>query len=407
MFPSTRRPSATTAGRSANRPSSRTMRATALLAALPLPMAIPRSATFSARTSFTPSPVIATVWPRACNAHTRARFCSGVTLPKTAWLSATSASASPSSGRRRASYGCSAPASPSLPAMAPTVRALSPEMTLTVTPCSANHRSVAAASGRTGCSSTTTATGSSPAGSCSPRRASARASSSTRRPEPVCRSTACSAGSPAGSRTSGAPKTHVPWSMKLTALHFRVEEKGTESCRAHPGSVGNAALTASRLGPGAGSAAASAASASSTDGSAVSGVTRLTLVLGSVSVPVLSTHTVSTWARPSMAGSSCTRTRRRPRRTTPTAKAMLVSSTSPSGTMVTTPATAPSSDPRRSWELSSWLLTSSREVGTRNHVTQRRTRSRPDRSAERTSENRRACRARSAAYACRPTRTAR
>ena len=61
----------------------------------------------------------------------------------------------------------------------------------------------------------------------------------------------------------------------------------------------------------------------------------------SVSVPVLSRQITSTRARVSTAGSSWTSTWRRPRRTTPTAKATLVSSTSPSGTMATIPATAP------------------------------------------------------------------
>ena len=55
----------------------------------------------------------------------------------------------------------------------------------------------------------------------------------------------------------------------------------------------------------------------------------------SVSVPVLSAHTTSTRASPSIAGSSCTRHWRRPRRTTPTANAIDVSSTRPSGTIGT------------------------------------------------------------------------
>ena len=61
----------------------------------------------------------------------------------------------------------------------------------------------------------------------------------------------------------------------------------------------------------------------------------------SVSVPVLSMHSTSTRASPSTAGSSWTSTRRRASRTTPTANATLVSSTRPSGTIATVPATAP------------------------------------------------------------------
>jgi hypothetical protein len=60
MLLMTRRPSATTAGRVANDPSSRTSCATAREAELPEPMAIPISASFRASTSLTPSPVIAT-----------------------------------------------------------------------------------------------------------------------------------------------------------------------------------------------------------------------------------------------------------------------------------------------------------------------------------------------------------
>ncbi len=62
---------------------------------------------------------------------------------------------------------------------------------------------------------------------------------------------------------------------------------------------------------------------------------------GSVSVPVLSTQTTSTRARTSTAGMSWTSARFCASRTTETAIAMLVSSTSPSGTIVMTPGTVP------------------------------------------------------------------
>ena len=61
----------------------------------------------------------------------------------------------------------------------------------------------------------------------------------------------------------------------------------------------------------------------------------------SVSVPVLSRQTTSTRARPSTAGSSWTSTLRRASVTAASPNAMLVSRTRPSGTMPTTPATAP------------------------------------------------------------------
>ena len=83
MLLMTRRPSATTRGRVENRSSRRTNWATARDAELPEPMAIPMSASLRARTSLTPSPVMATVRPRACRARTMARFWWGVTRPNT------------------------------------------------------------------------------------------------------------------------------------------------------------------------------------------------------------------------------------------------------------------------------------------------------------------------------------
>ena len=66
----------------------------------------------------------------------------------------------------------------------------------------------------------------------------------------------------------------------------------------------------------------------------------------SVSVPVLSAHTTSTRASPSIAGSSLTRHCLRPSRTTPTANAMDVISTRPSGTIGTSAPTIRSTDSR-------------------------------------------------------------
>ena len=57
----TRRPSATTAGMDAKFESISTIFATCRAASLPEAIAIEQSASFSASTSFTPSPVIATV----------------------------------------------------------------------------------------------------------------------------------------------------------------------------------------------------------------------------------------------------------------------------------------------------------------------------------------------------------
>ncbi len=63
------------------------------------------------------------------------RFCCGVTRPNTVPRSSSSAIASRSSGSRRASTVV--PDRPSLEATAPTDTALSPEMTLALTSCSA------------------------------------------------------------------------------------------------------------------------------------------------------------------------------------------------------------------------------------------------------------------------------
>lgn len=74
MLPITRRPSPTTYGSVANLLSSNTICATARVAGLPAPIATPMSASLSASTSLTPSPVMATVCPRDCSAPTMARF---------------------------------------------------------------------------------------------------------------------------------------------------------------------------------------------------------------------------------------------------------------------------------------------------------------------------------------------
>ena len=60
MFAMILRPSDKTPGRTENFESTRTICATAFVACVPLPIAMPRSASLSASASFTPSPVIAT-----------------------------------------------------------------------------------------------------------------------------------------------------------------------------------------------------------------------------------------------------------------------------------------------------------------------------------------------------------
>ena len=183
MLPRTRRPSATTCGMAPKSESSRTTCATARDASLPEPIATPMSASFSARASFTPSPIIATVCPRSSSARTIARFWFGDTRPITDESSTAAPSAATSSDRFRASTGRSAPRRPSRPAIAPTVLGSSPEITFTATPCSSKYLRVSATSGRSTSPSTRIAAGWSPDGSRSPSSPSvARASITTRFP---------------------------------------------------------------------------------------------------------------------------------------------------------------------------------------------------------------------------------
>ena len=79
------RPSCTTRGMEAKLESSSTRLDTVRAASLPEAMATEQSASFRASTSLTPSPVMATVWPSAFRALTKASFCWGVTRPNTAY----------------------------------------------------------------------------------------------------------------------------------------------------------------------------------------------------------------------------------------------------------------------------------------------------------------------------------
>ena len=117
------------------------------------------------------------------------------------------------------------------------------------------------------------------------------------------------------------------------------------------------------------SSSASAPSAASA-GAWSSSRTRLSkAIVPSVSVPVLSKQTTSTRARPSTAGSCCTRTRRRASVTAAAPKATLVSSTRPCGTMPTSAATVEVAPSRTVSWVCSWLMTSSAATGGIAHVT--------------------------------------
>ena len=93
----------------------RTMAAASFATSVPVtPMATPISACFSAGASFTPSPVIATIMPRSCQARTIRILCSGDTLayteiPVTKSLSSSSLISSMSAPSQASERSCRMP----------------------------------------------------------------------------------------------------------------------------------------------------------------------------------------------------------------------------------------------------------------------------------------------------------
>ena len=74
------RPSCTAATIVAKLSSARIMSAASLVTSVPVtPMATPMSAVLRAGASFTPSPVIATMWPSSCSASTIRSLWAGAT----------------------------------------------------------------------------------------------------------------------------------------------------------------------------------------------------------------------------------------------------------------------------------------------------------------------------------------
>ncbi len=122
----TPRPSSTAASMEAKLSSVRIMSAASLETSVPvMPMAMPMSACLRAGASLTPSPVIATTWPRDWRDFTSRSFCSGATRAKTVARSAASASSSSlsfSRSRPLMASISSSPASPICAAMALAVR---------------------------------------------------------------------------------------------------------------------------------------------------------------------------------------------------------------------------------------------------------------------------------------------
>ncbi len=324
-------------------------------------------------------------------------FCFGVTRPNTVCPATVAARAAGSSGNCLASRGASAPGRPSIAVTAPTEAALSPESTLTVTPSPVGYASVRAASGRSRWRSATSA-----AGRTAPSRPStgsvssaSRPSARTRSPSRPSASASARCGSPGARITSGAPSTQVPRPSNVATLNLRADENGTEALACQPTAGALPAASARIVGLGTGSVPARAAITCRTSLSESNGPPGANRIparsrSGAVSVPVLSTHSTSTRASTSTAGSCWTRHRRRPNRITPTANATEVIRTRPSGIIGTTPATLPTIASDRPAVLRSWPTTSSPPTGTISHVTIRRMRLMPVISSERVRSNRRA-----------------
>jgi len=178
------------------------------------------------------------------------------------------------------------------------------------------------------------------------------------------------------------------------ALHLRAEEKGTWPSTTAGATSASPDCSAATVAFAWGSAA-NVARAGRTAGSSPSTSIASSTTVPSVMVPVLSTHRTSTRARISTAGSSWTSTRVLARMAAARAKLIDVSSTSPSGIMPTTPATANTTARRQvpsaiacvspPW-LCNWLQNSSTVTGTMIQETATSTLLMPVRSSEVTRE---------------------
>ena len=293
---------------------------------------------------------MATTWPFDCSAPTIARFWCGVTRPNTECCSSTSASSSlvlgqlagvealgrvgeadlrarprrPCAGCRRRSPSAPRPARGSTRGCRPRRGGSSPR-TSRARRARARPGSASPSSGCVG-AARARARAARSAASSSARRARRRRwrrrAPSRARPSPTSRARRTSPRSTCGP-TRTAPRRCAstlgrgerrPRARPAVALRFVVGERTERTQRPAPDV-----------------------------GCRPSGSSSSNTISPSVSVPVLSRHTTSTRARPSTAGSSCTSTLRRASVTAATPKATLVSSTRPSGTIPTTPATVPRS----------------------------------------------------------------
>ena len=137
----TLRPSITTDGIHAKSDSRSTTWEACTAASLPDAIATLQSASFKARMSFTPSPVMATVLPCFFKACTNSLFWAGVTLPNTVYLPTAHPISSFVLSVAASTYN-SAFLIPASFAISDTVNGLSPEITFTSTPCSVKYEKV-------------------------------------------------------------------------------------------------------------------------------------------------------------------------------------------------------------------------------------------------------------------------
>ena len=253
---------------------------------------------------------------------------------------------------------------------------------------------VAAAWGRTRSRSNSRATGTRACGR--PAGGSGRsvvASTSTRAPPSSTASArARAAGQPGASPAivSMPPRTQVPCPSKWTPLQPRSEAKGTCDTAAQAGGAGIASAITAGMPLSSGSTAAIAASTGSKPSRGDSGSIAWNSARPSVMVPVLSMQSTSTRLSPSMASSSSVTTPRRVSRSAATVKAIEVSSTSPSGTSVTSPATDVRRRPGTTSSACRWPTRSTTAATGMDQAMVAIRRLIPVRSSERASRNRRA-----------------
>ncbi len=132
----------------------------------------------------------------------------------------------------------------------------------------------------------------------------------------------------------------MPSPAKLAALHLRADENGMRAEGSSGCSTGYEAARQRAVAFASGSEPCHASTSSRPCGANPTPWNASNTMSPSVNVPVLSRQMRSTRASTSTAASSCTSTCRRDSRCAPTANAMLVMSTSPSGIIATTDAIA-------------------------------------------------------------------